>query len=156
MNRHRQRKARSVMRGQVVGFFISRKHPKRGAVGDGVLDQMKKIRANEWVFPSANDKPFSEEALRVVLKRMNRKDIPPHGMRSAFRDWAAETANYANHVVEMALAHEIGSAVEAAYRRGDLIEKRKLLMADWGRHCTTAPADTGKVIEMQKATRKRA
>lgn len=60
-----------------------------------------------------------------------------HGFRSTFRDWAAETTHYPNHVVEMALAHSIGNAVEAAYRRGDLFEKRRELMADWGEYCAS-------------------
>ena len=54
-----------------------------------------------------------------------------HGFRSTFRDWAAETTGYPNHVVEMALAHAISNGVEAAYRRGDLFEKRRRLMAEW-------------------------
>jgi integrase len=54
-----------------------------------------------------------------------------HGFRSTFRDWAAEATAYTNHVVEQALAHTIGNAVEAAYRRGDLFAKRVALMADW-------------------------
>ena len=54
-----------------------------------------------------------------------------HGFRSTFRDWAAEATAYPNHVVEQALAHTIGNAVEAAYRRGDLFAKRAVLMADW-------------------------
>lgn len=58
-----------------------------------------------------------------------------HGFRSSFWDWAAERTSYPGDVVEMALAHTIGSAVEAAYRRGDLIEKRTALMADWAKWC---------------------
>ena len=54
-----------------------------------------------------------------------------HGFRSTFRDWAAERTNYPNHVVEMALAHAVGDKVEAAYRRGDLFDKRRRLMAEW-------------------------
>jgi integrase len=59
-----------------------------------------------------------------------------HGFRSTFRDWAAEQTHYQNHVVEMALAHAIGDRVEAAYRRGDLLAKRRELMDDWARYCT--------------------
>ena len=70
-------------------------------------------------------------SLTAVLRRMKRKDITVHGFRSTFRDWASETTSYPNEVVEMALAHAIGSAVEAAYRRGDLFKKRMSLMSDW-------------------------
>ena len=66
-------------------------------------------------------------------------------MRSAFRDWAAETTNFPNHVVEMALAHAIGDDVEAAYRRGDLFEKRRLLMTAWDAYCAK-PAPTGATV----------
>jgi integrase len=75
--------------------------------------------------------PMSDMTLTAVLRRMGRGDLTAHGFRSSFRDWAAETTAHPNHVVEQALAHTIGNAVEAAYRRGDLFEKRAALMADW-------------------------
>ena len=71
-----------------------------------------------------------------------------HGFRSSFRDWAAETTAYPNHVVEMALAHAIGSGVEAAYRRGDLFEKRRRLMEDWAKFCAQ-PTRKGEVVAMR-------
>jgi integrase len=64
-----------------------------------------------------------------------RSGLTTHGFRSTFRDWAAEQTNFANHVVEMCLAHAIGNAVEASYRRGDLFEKRKKLMQQWADYC---------------------
>ena len=70
-------------------------------------------------------------AMLQLLKRMNRNNITPHGFRSTFRDWAAETTSYPNEVVEMALAHVIQNQAEAAYRRGDLFDKRANLMQDW-------------------------
>jgi len=85
-------------------------------------------------------KPLSNMAMAAVLKRMGRTDITVHGFRSTFRDWAAEGTNYPNHVVEMALAHAVGDKVEAAYRRGDLFEKRRRLMADWASYCTARTA----------------
>jgi integrase len=74
---------------------------------------------------------LSDMTLTAVLRRMGRGELTAHGFRSTFRDWAAETTAYPNHVVEGALAHAIGDKVEAAYRRGDLFEKRTALMADW-------------------------
>jgi integrase len=62
--------------------------------------------------------------------------VTAHGFRSSFRDWAAEMTSYANHVVEMALAHAVSNGVEAAYRRGDLFEKRRRLMQDWSDYCS--------------------
>jgi integrase len=79
--------------------------------------------------------PLSNMAFLQLLKRMGRGAITAHGFRSAFRDWAAETTGYPNHVVEQALAHVIGNAVEAAYRRGDLFDKRRRLMNDWAAFC---------------------
>lgn len=75
--------------------------------------------------------PMSDMTLTAALRRMGRDDLTAHGFHSRFRDWAAEATHHPNHVVEQALAHAIGSAVEAAYRRGDLIRKRRVLMADW-------------------------
>ena len=67
-------------------------------------------------------------------------DAVPHGFRSTFRDWCSEHTSYPHEVAEMALAHTIGSAVERAYRRGDLFAKRAKLMQECARFCTTAPA----------------
>jgi integrase len=98
-------------------------------------------REGEWVFPGIKaGRPLSPIAMMTAVRRMGRPDLTVHGFRSTFRDWAAETTAYPNHVVEMALAHAIGDAVEAAYRRGDLFEKRRRLMDDWARHCESEPA----------------
>jgi len=78
-------------------------------------------------------KGLSNMALLAVLRRMGRDDLTSHGFRSSFRDWAAEETEFPGEVVEMALAHTIGNKVEAAYRRGDLFEKRKTLMNQWAR-----------------------
>jgi integrase len=78
--------------------------------------------------------PLTPMAMLQMLRRMNRTETP-HGFRSSFRDWAAEHTDYPNHVVEMALAHTVGNKVEAAYRRGDLFNKRRALMADWATFC---------------------
>jgi len=99
-----------------------------------VLKEMEALRTSEFVFPGGRAKrPLSNMALLNTLKRMGRTTLTTHGFRSTFRDWAAENTDYAGEVVEMALAHTIGNKVEAAYRRGDLFEKRKGLMSDWGR-----------------------
>jgi integrase len=92
-------------------------------------------------------KPMGVHAMDVLLKTI-RADATVHGFRSSFRDWAAERTRYQNHVVEMALAHSIGNAVEAAYRRGELLEQRSALMNDWSRYCATPPA-VNKVTPMR-------
>lgn len=108
------------------------------------LDLLKKLPREEdsdfvFISPMSKGQPMSNMALLATLKRMNRTDITAHGFRSTFRDWASETTSHDSNVVEMALAHAIGNAAEAAYRRGDLFEKRKLLMSDWASHCGNPP-----------------
>jgi integrase len=80
-------------------------------------------------------RPLSNMAIQEVLRRMDRGDITAHGFRSSFRDWAAEATDYPAEVAEMALAHTVGSKVEAAYRRGDMFDKRRAIMEDWAKHC---------------------
>lgn len=90
----------------------------------------------DYVFPGLKaGTPLSNMAMLKLLERMNRDDITVHGFRSTFRDWAAETTAYPHEVCEMALAHVVGDKVEAAYRRGDLFEKRRRLALDWAKHC---------------------
>ena len=79
--------------------------------------------------------PLSDMSLSAVLKRMGKTDITVHGFRSTFRDWAAEHTGHGSDIVEMALAHTIASKTEAAYRRGDLIAKRRSLMEEWAGWC---------------------
>jgi integrase len=90
---------------------------------------------------------LGDRALAEVLSRMGRTNITVHGFRSCFRDWAAEATHFPNHVIEMALAHAISNAVERAYRRGDLFQKRRQLMQDWAAFCTR-PAD-GAVVPLR-------
>ncbi len=96
-----------------------------------------------FVFPGTNGKPLSNMVCLQTLKRMERTDLTVHGFRSTFRDWVSEATAYPRDVAEMALAHTIEDKSEAAYRRGDLIEKRRALMTDWANHCAVvrAPAD---------------
>jgi integrase len=89
---------------------------------------------------------LSNMALLMTLRRMERGDLTAHGFRSTFSDWCAERTNYPSEVREMALAHVVGDKVEAAYRRGDLFEKRRQLAEAWARYCDN-PA-TGEVISI--------
>jgi integrase len=92
--------------------------------------------------------PMSNMTMLMLLRRMGRDDLTAHGFRASFSDWAAERTAYPREVVEMALAHAIENKVEAAYRRGDLFEKRRQLMEAWGRFCT-APVANGDVVPMR-------
>jgi integrase len=87
---------------------------------------------SQFVFPGAKaDKPLSNMALAMVLRRMQIPDATVHGFRSSFRDWAGDVAHAPREIAEAALAHQVGSEVERAYRRGDALERRRDLMNDW-------------------------
>jgi integrase len=110
-------------------------------------------RSGDFVFEGRRaGRPPSRMAMLQLLERMGRAGLTAQGFRSTFRDWAAEQSHFANHVVEMALAHSIGSAVEAAYRRGDLIEQRRQLMEAWDRFCSSPPMTTGDVIPLRSTS----
>lgn len=93
-------------------------------------------------FPGAKQgKSLSNMAMLTVLRRMNRDDITVHGFRSTFRDWAAEETDFPREIAEMALAHTVGTAVENAYRRSDLFDRRRQLMMAWAARCITPVKD---------------
>lgn len=101
-----------------------------------ILAEMQDIRIGDFVFPGGvQERPLSSMAFLMLLRRLGRNDITAHGFRSTFRDWAAERTDFTNEVVEMALAHTISNKVEAAYRRGDLFDKRRQLAAGWASFC---------------------
>src|SRR5476651_144137 len=101
-----------------------------------VLERLPSSRHIDHVFPSLRlGHPLSDMALLALLRRMDRTDITTHGFRSSFRDWVAEETDFKSEVAEMALAHTTENKVEAAYRRGDLFEKRRELMAAWAEYC---------------------
>jgi len=107
-------------------------------------------KGNEHLFiGSQAGSGLSNMSMTAVLRRMNRGDITVHGFRSTFRDWASETTNFPNHVVEMALAHVIENKAEAAYRRGDLLAKRRQLAEAWSKYCTSPPP-AGAVLPMRR------
>ncbi len=116
-----------------------------------ILNEMAAVRLNNYVFPG-NKKGLSNMAMLAVLKRMERAEITVHGFRSTFRDWAAESTAYPGEVVEMALAHAIKNLTEAAYRRGDLLEKRSRLMEEWARYCKTSKL-SGDVVPINKTVK---
>jgi integrase len=93
--------------------------------------------------------PLSNMALLMALRRMGRGDLTAHGFRSTFRDWAAESTAFPHEVAEMALAHTVGNKVEAAYRRGDLYQKRVGIMRDWAKRCDQPDAAPGTVTAIR-------
>lgn len=101
-----------------------------------ILGAMAEIRTGKHVFPGARDnRPLSNMAMLMLMRRMGRGNLTVHGFRSAFSDWCAEQTNTPSEVREMALAHVVGDKVEAAYRRGDLFDKRRQLAEAWARYC---------------------
>ena len=115
-----------------------------------VVTKMADNKMSDYVFPNrASGKPMSNAGMSSVLKRLERTDITVHGFRSTFRDYVAEKTNTPERTAEAALAHKLKDASEAAYQRGDLIEKREILMQTWANYCYP----TGeKVIRMPTAS----
>jgi integrase len=113
-----------------------------------MLEILKSLpREGKHVFPGqAPSKRASGAVMWFLLRGMTSSGETVHGFRSSFRDWAAEQTAYPSDVIEMALAHTITNKVEAAYRRGDLFEKRRRLMADWSDYCTSKPADRSETV----------
>ena len=113
-----------------------------------LLQALPRLEGNPLVFPAARGGQLSDMTLSATMKRMHESDVAeggagfidrvskrpavPHGLRSTFRDWVAERTTYPGDMAEVALAHKISNAVEASYRRGDMIEKRRRMMSDWG------------------------
>jgi integrase len=100
-----------------------------------ILTAMQRLRVSDFVFPGMMpDRPLSVMALEMVLRRA-KIDATVHGFRSAFRDWTGEQTTFSRELAEAALAHLVGDEVERAYRRGDALEKRRVLMDAWGSFC---------------------
>ncbi|WP_434614711.1 tyrosine-type recombinase/integrase [Tabrizicola sp. M-4] len=129
-----------------------------------LLEALPKLEGNPLVFPAVRGGMLSDMALSMTMRRMHAADIEkggagfidrvnkrpavPHGLRSTFRDWVAERTTYPGEMAEVALAHRISNAVEAAYRRGDMVEKRRAMMAAWAGFLMGAEAK-GKVVRMR-------
>ena len=138
----------------------------RVPLSDAALNLLKKLpRSNDLVFPALRGGMISDMTISAVFRRINQRReqegiapwtdeesglwIVPHGFRSTFRDWCSEQTAYPREVAEQALAHTIVNKVEAAYRRGDLFEKRRLLMQEWARYCQSPAPELGQVIQIR-------
>jgi integrase len=113
-----------------------------------LLSSLPRMAESDLIFPSTQSGPMSDMTLSAVMRRMHadetnadrkgwvdpilKRPAVPHGVRSTFRDWVAESTQYPGDMAEIALAHKVGGAVERAYRRGDMLEKRRQMMVDWG------------------------
>jgi integrase len=138
----------------VPGERMKMRREHRVPLSGAALELLKALpKAEEkYVFPS----PFkgiqlSDMTLAAVMRRMKLTAVP-HGFRSSFRDWAAEATNHPHAAAELALAHAVGNAVEAAYRRGDMLDKRRELMEDWAAYCGSAAVmEAAGVVELRQA-----
>ena len=106
-----------------------------------VVDLLKTLprladQSQPWIFPAPRGGLLSDMTLNAVMRRMQVNAVP-HGFRSTFRDWVGERTSYPRELAEQALAHTLESKVEAAYRRGDALEKRRAMMREWALFCGT-------------------
>ena len=114
-----------------------------------VLEKMQAIRSGESVFPGGRrGQTLSGMAMLMLVRRMGSVDLTVHGFRSTFRDWSAECTAFPTEVAEMALAHTVSDKVEAAYRRGDLFQKRRQIMEAWAKFCSARSA-AGEVVPLR-------
>lgn len=116
-----------------------------------LLESLPRFDGSPYVFPAARGGALSDMTISAVCRRME-VDAVPHGFRSTFRDWCSENTNFPSEVAEMALAHTIESATEAAYRRGDLFVKRRRLMDAWAKFCDTLPSEAAEVTQLHAKT----
>lgn len=114
-----------------------------------LLQGLPRIEGTDVVFPGVKGQPLSDMSLTAVMRRMD-VDAVPHGFRSTFRDWAGERTAYPRELAETALAHTLENKVEAAYRRGDALEKRRQMMQAWAEFCSM-PATSGAVVPINRA-----
>lgn len=125
----------------------------RVPLSERAVEIVKALPAEEgsdWLFlGDTKGKPPSGMAMAMLLRRMGREDLTVHGFRSTFRDWAAERTSYPNEMVELALAHVVDDKTEAAYRRGDMMDRRRKLMQSWADFCAKAPAKGGNVTALR-------
>lgn len=114
-----------------------------------LLKELPRLDDSDLVFHAPRGGQLSDMTLAAVMRRM-KVAATPHGFRSTFRDWTAEATAYPHEVCEMALAHSVGSAVERAYRRGDLFVKRARLMTDWSEFLNMPADASGDVVAIRK------
>lgn len=101
-----------------------------------ILRELAKFNAGPFVFSGqSRNRPLSNMAMDMMLRRMKRDDVTVHGFRSSFRDWAGNVSSFPREIIETALAHVIGDKAEQAYRRSDALEKRRKLMEAWAAYC---------------------
>ena len=99
-----------------------------------VIEPLKAMKSDFVFEGQKRNKPLSNMSMLMLLRRMGVEGVTVHGFRSTFRDWASDIANAPREVAEMSLSHRVGSEVERAYARSDLLEKRRVLMQQWSEY----------------------
>ena len=124
----------------------------RVPLSDRAIEVLSSLRReSDFAFVGARkDKPLSNMAMLELMRGMRGKGATVHGFRSTFRDWTAEQTAYPNELCEIALAHAVSDKTEAAYRRGDMMEKRRRLMADWAGYCAREPTERDNIIPIRE------
>jgi integrase len=122
------------------------------AAAVSIITERLELKHADLVFPShRSGEAVSDNTLRLLMKSLGHGSFTVHGFRSAFRDWAGESTNFAREIAEAALAHRTGNAVEQAYRRGDALEKRRRLMQAWSDYCAQpVPATSATITPIRK------
>src|SRR6516165_4909923 len=116
-----------------------------------ILRRLAEIKTGDFVLPGQRkNRPLSNMAMEMMLRRMKADTVTVHGFRSSFRDWAGNETHYPRDLIETALAHVIGDKAEQAYRRSDALEKRRKLMEAWANYCE--PTRTAKVLQLRGRT----
>jgi integrase len=113
-----------------------------------ILKSLPRERDNPHIFVGGSNGQLAKRAMLDLLNTMTGNGYTVHGFRSAFRDWCAEQTNFPRELAEVALAHVVGDDTERAYQRGDLLEKRRRLMAEWSRYCAKPAAKSGDVVAL--------
>jgi integrase len=115
-----------------------------------ILRRLETLKAGAFVFlGQTRDKPRSNMAMEMVLRRIQVEDVTVHGFRSSFRDWAGNVSNFPREITETALAHVVGDKAEQAYRRSDALEKRRKLMEAWAAYCE--PKAMSNIVRLRRA-----
>lgn len=155
----------------IQGSNMKTKQTHRVPLPDCVMDLIKSVpryEGNDFVFQGRTSNVMSDATMNMVIKRMHKSQIKAgnkgyfdpnaenkiavvHGFRSTFADWSAECTSYAPELREMALAHSLGSKTQAAYQRGDLFARRRLMMSDWAEYINSSPVSHRNVINIGTA-----
>ena len=134
----------------IPGSRMKSGRPHKVPLSDRAIEIIREMRSapvSDYIFPGQRpNRPLSNMSMTMLLRRMQIDDVTVHGYRSSFRDFAGDRTNFAREIAEAALSHSIGDAVERSYRRGDALEKRRALMAQWSSFCLGE--GTGEIVRL--------